>query len=330
MRTYNSRKDIQTNCALFGAVLIFFGFSLYLLSVFMGFLRRMASPFILYDKESIITLLWYSGLPIVIGVFLLFVDLFFKVDKKRKRKKSSYKKIKKNDITVVLTAYNDEKSIGLAVNDFKQSKFVKRVIVISNNSSDNTETIAKNNGAIVFNETKQGYGSCVLRALNEGLKFNDSEIICLCEGDMTFRAKDLEKLISYIDHGDMVNGTRIVEQLQEPNTQITMFMHYGNLAVAKLLEFKYLGSTTLTDVGTTYKIIRKSALKKIITKLNSDINLDFNPYFLERCILNGLGIIECPITFYPRVGESKGGNKSNFEAFKLGSKMIFRIIFGWK
>ena len=329
MEIYN-RKNIQTSFALAGIVLIILGFSLYILSVSMGFLRRLISPFILFNKDSIILLLWYSGLPIVIGFFLLSIDLFFKVGQKRKIKKLFYKKIRKKEITVLLTAYNDEKSIGLAVNDFKRSKFVKRVIVISNNSKDNTEYIAKKNGAIVFNESKQGYGSCVYRALSESLKFKDSEIICLCEGDMTFRAQDLEKFLAYIDHADVVNGTRIVEQLQEANTQITMFMHYGNLAVAKLLEFKYLGTATLTDVGTTYKIIRKSSLKKIISKLNSDINLDFNPYFLEKCIQNNLRIIECPIAFYPRVGLSKGGNKSDFHAFKLGIKMIFGIIFGWK
>lgn len=329
MEIYN-RKNIQTSFALAGIVLIILGFSLYILSVSMGFLRRLISPFILFNKDSIILLLWYSGLPIVIGFFLLSIDLFFKVEQKRKIKKLFYKKIRKKEITVLLTAYNDEKSIGLAVNDFKRSKFVKRVIVISNNSKDNTEYIAKKNGAIVFNESKQGYGSCVYRALSESLKFKDSEIICLCEGDMTFRAQDLEKFLAYIDHADVVNGTRIVEQLQEANTQITMFMHYGNLAVAKLLEFKYLGTATLTDVGTTYKIIRKSSLKKIISKLNSDINLDFNPYFLEKCIQNNLRIIECPIAFYPRVGLSKGGNKSDFHAFKLGIKMIFGIIFGWK
>ena len=329
MQIYN-KKDIQTSFALFGITLITLGFSAYILSVLMGFLRRLISPFILFNKDSIITLLWYSGLPIVVGFFLLSVDLFFKVQQKRKIKKTTYKKIKKEEITVLLTAYNDEKSIGLAVNDFMRSKFVKRVVVISNNSNDNTEFVAQKSGAIVFNEPKQGYGSCVYRALYESLKFKDSEIICLCEGDMTFRAKDLEKLLAYIDHGDVVNGTRIVEQLQEADTQITMFMHYGNLAVAKLLEFKYLGSATLTDVGTTYKIIRKSALKKLIPKLNSDINLDFNPYFLEKCIQNDLGIIECPINFHPRVGLSKGGNKSNFHAFKLGATMIFRIIFGWK
>ena len=67
---------------------------------------------------------------------------------------------------------------------------------------------------------------------------------------MTFRARDLEKLLAYIDHADIVNGTRIVEQLREYSTQLSTFMYYGNFFVGKLLELKHLGRGTFTDVGT--------------------------------------------------------------------------------
>ena len=60
-------------------------------------------------------------------------------------------------------------------------------------------------------------------------------LIVLCEGDMTFRAEDIEKLLAYIDHADIVNGTRIVEQLREYSTQLSTFMYYGNFVVGKLL-----------------------------------------------------------------------------------------------
>jgi len=67
------------------------------------------------------------------------------------------------------------------------------------------------------------------------------DLIVLCEGDMTFGAKDLEKLVAYIDHADIVNGTRIVEQLRESSTQLSTFMYYGNFFVGKLLEVKHRG-----------------------------------------------------------------------------------------
>lgn len=320
----------HTIFALWGIVLIFCGFSVYLLTALIGFFRALAALFIPINKVFLVYTMWYSALPVVFGFLLIFYDLFFVVNSKRNKKKPFLQKIKSKSITVVLTAYNDEKSIGLSIRDFLRSKFVKRVIVVSNNSIDKTIKVAQKNGAIVFNETLQGYGACVHRALNEGIKFEDTEIICLCEGDMTFRSADLDKFMSYIDHADIVNGTRIVDQLQEAGTQITTFIHYGNFAVAKLLESKYLGSVTLTDVGTTYKVIRKSSLKMLLPKLNKNINLEFNPHFLEEAIKNKLAIVECPINFYPRVGISKGGNVSNQIAFNLGLRMIKGIIFGWK
>src|SRR5262249_4963573 len=96
---------------------------------------------------------------------------------------------------------------------------------------------------------------------------------------MTFRARDLEKLLAYIDHADIVNGTRIVEQLREYSTQLSTFMFYGNFFVGKLLELKHLGRGTVTDVGTTYKLIRRESLERLIPLLNPAINMEFNGTF---------------------------------------------------
>jgi hypothetical protein len=47
--------------------------------------------------------------------------------------------------------------------------------------------------------------------------------------------------LAYINHADIVNGTRIVEQLREYSTQLSPFMYYGNFFVGKMLELKHLG-----------------------------------------------------------------------------------------
>jgi hypothetical protein len=107
-------------------------------------------------------------------------------------------------------------------------------------------------------------------------------------------------------------------------------MYYGNFFVGKLLEFKHVQNGTLTDVGTTYKLCRNEVLKKLLPQLNPSVNLEFNPYFLDRALDMNLKIVECPITFYPRVGKSKGGNQNNAIAMKLGFKMIIGLIFGWR
>jgi glycosyltransferase involved in cell wall biosynthesis len=314
---------------LYGVVFIVLGNIGFFIGAGMGVLRLIFFP----NKEFlefIQSLLWYSALPVVLGSILILIDLVTNVRNKRKLKKLKNLPLSNNRITVVLTAYNDEDSIAMSIKDFIERPEVERVVVISNNSSDMTIQYAKEAGAIVHNEMNQGYGACVYRALVEGSKFEDTELICLCEGDQTFRAYDLQKFLAYIQHADIVNGTRIVEQLQESSNQLSMFMHYGNFAVAKLLEFKYLSDVTLSDVGTTYKLMRKKSLLKIISELNPSINLEFNPHLLEVAVKNNLSLLECPITFHPRVGKSKGGNRSNFAAFSLGLKMIFGILFGWK
>lgn len=314
--------------ALYGVIFIVIGFILYLSGVLMALPRRFifGNEFL---KDFNHGLVWYSGMPIMLGLLLILFDLYILYPEKRKNAFIDYIPLNNKFITVVLTAYNDQKSIFDSVKDFKSHPLVKRVIVISNNSRDQTIKMAKKAGAIVYNEAEQGYGACVYRALSEGAKFQDTDFTLLCEGDMTFRAYDLDKFLAYICHSDIVSGTRIVEQLRDKDTQLSTFIFYGNLFVAKLLEVKHLGNATFTDVGSTYKLCRNKVLRKLLPKLNPSINLEFNPYFLDQALTYNIKVIECPVTFHKRIGESKGGNANNYVAFKLGLRMIKGILTGW-
>jgi|SRR5450756_894163 len=327
--TESGRATQTTWFALYGFLLVCIALTAYVFGVGIGPVRLLLLDPHWFRRinEAIV---WYSGIPLVVGSALICWDLFLHVSKLRNLKSIHNDPPKNLRLTVVLTAYNDERSIGGAVADFRAHPRVERVIVISNNSKDKTMEIAQAAGAMVFNETRQGYGACVHRALREALTHTDTELTLLCEGDLTFRAADIEKFLAYIPHADVVNGSRIVEQLQDRNTQLSMFMHYGNLFAGKVLELKHLGMVSLTDVGTTYKLCRNSALRELMVKLNPQINLEFNAYFLDTALKNGLRILECPITFYPRVGTSKGGNVNNRIAARLGIRMLFGIFVDWK
>jgi hypothetical protein len=148
---------------------------------------------------------------------------------------------------------------------------------------------------------------------------------------MTFRAYDIDKFLAYIPHADLVNGTRIVEQLRARNTQLTTFMYYGNFFTGKLLEAKHVGRGTFTDVGTTYKLCRNRVLDRLLMLVDPDIDLEFNAHFLDTTLAHGFSIVECPVTFHNRVGASKGGNVSNARALKVGLRMMAGILFNrWK
>lgn len=318
-----------TWCALYGFLLVSIAIFAYVFGVAIAPLRWLFldPPFF---RQANAALIWYSGIPLVIGAALISWDLFRNVKRLRDAKSIRNSPPSNSFLTVALTAYNDELSIRGAVEDFKAHPLVRRVIVISNNSIDRTMEFAAQAGAIVFNEPRQGYGACVHRALAEALKFEDTELTVLCEGDLTFRAMDIEKLLAYVPHADIVNGSRIVEQLQERETQLSLYMHYGNLFAGKVLELKHLGLVSLTDVGSTYKLCRNGTLRELMKQLNPRINLEFNAYFLDTALKSGVRILECPISFHPRVGTSKGGNVNNRIATRLGLRMLFGIFVDWK
>jgi hypothetical protein len=322
-------NSTTTWCALYGFLFVSIALLAYVIGVLLGPLRLLLlnPPWFRRFNEDLV---WYSGIPLVIGAILIGWDLFRNVSRLRGAKSVRNDPPKNCFLTVALTAYNDEHSIGEAVEDFRAHPLVRRVIVISNNSTDRTMGVAEQAGALVFNETRQGYGACVHRALRECLTFADTELTVLCEGDLTFRAADIDKFLAYIPHADMVNGSRIVERLQARDTQLSLYMHYGNLFAGKVLELKHLGMVSLTDVGTTYKLCRNSALLELMNKLDPRINLEFNAYFLDTALAAGVSILECPISFHPRVGTSKGGNVNNFVATRLGLRMLLGIFIDWK
>lgn len=313
----------------YGLCLVAFGFAVYLLGV------AFALPRNLLGLEGIWLrlnewIVWYSGMPVFLGMSLAAVDLFVLLPAKRRRARPALPPVINRQVTVALTAYNDEDSITTAVRDFAAHPAVARVIVVDNNSRDATASRARDAGAIVFIETRQGYGHCVYRCLNEASAYSDTELTLLCEGDCTFRAQDIDKFLAYIDHADIVNGTRISEQLREYETQLSTFMYYGNFFVGKLLEAKHVGKGTFTDVGTTYKLCRNESLRRLLPRLDPSINLEFNAHFLDTALANEQYLVECPVTFFPRVGVSKGGNTNNRRAFAVGMRMIGGLLFGWR
>lgn len=314
---------------LYGILCVCGGLGMYLLGV------ATVVPRYLFGLNALLLpatewLVWYRGVPIVAGFMLALTDFFVLLPGKRRPSAFRFDPIQDGMVTVALTAYNDENSIAEAVEDFLGYPLVRNVIVVSNNSTDDTFERARAAGAITFNESALGYGHCVYRCLGEAMKREDTELVALCEGDLTFRAYDLEKLLAYSPHADILNGTRTVEGLRQYVTQLSTFMYYGNLFVGKLLEAKHLGRSTITDVGTTHKLCRRTALHGLLPALDPRINLEFNAHFFDIALRDGYLVVECPVMFHPRVGVSKGGNTDNLRAMAVVFRMMLGIVFGWR
>lgn len=313
----------------FGTLFGLAGLALYLAGIVFAVLRlilRLGGTASFWNEAIV----WCSGVLCTAGLTLAALDLVLLLPAKRKEsRRKVFEPVFDRTVTVALTAYDDEQSIADAVTEFRSHPSVRKVLVVENNSQDRTFDRATRAGAWVVTETRPGYGQCVYRCFQEALADPNATLIVLCEGDMTFRAKDLDKLLAYIDHADIVNGTRIVEQLRDYSTQLSTFMYYGNFFVGKLLEFKHMGRGTFTDVGTTYKLARRESLERLMPILNPAVNLEFNAHFMDTALANGECIVECPITFHARVGISKGGNASNVHALQVGLRMIAGLVFGW-
>lgn len=226
---------------------------------------------------------------------------------------------KNHKVSVAMPAYNEERHIAEAVLSFKSQPCVDEVIVVNNNSSDNTEKKALDAGAIVVNESKQGYGWACQRALKEA----DGELIILTEPDGTFSAHDVEKFLAYSNDFDFVLGTRTSKEMIWEGANMGIFLKWGNWALAKMIEFLYNGPS-LTDVGCTYRLIKRDALKKIEGRFAVG-GSHFSPEMMILGIKSGISTIEIPVNYKPRVGESKITGKK-LPAFKLGLRMIRTIL----
>jgi glycosyltransferase involved in cell wall biosynthesis len=226
----------------------------------------------------------------------------------------------KHKISAVMPAYNEEEVIEKVVKEFKLIPEVTEIVVVDNNSTDRTAELAKKAGAKVVKESRQGYGFACQTALREA----KGDIILLTESDGTFEAKDVYKFLSYVDDVDLVLGTRTTRELIGNNAKMGWFLLWGNIALAKLVQLKFRGKTRLTDVGCTFRAIRRDALKKIINNFKIG-GSEFSPEMIIVTLKRNMRVIEIPVNYKARVGESK--ITSNFwRSLKVGLGMLKLIL----
>ncbi|MFN0071288.1 MAG: glycosyltransferase family 2 protein [Chloroflexota bacterium] len=221
-------------------------------------------------------------------------------------------------VSIVLPAYNEADNIGLAVREFLAVSAVDEVVVVDNNSRDGTGPLAAEAGGRVIVETRQGYG----HALRRGMAEATGDIIVLAEPDGTFVARDVLKLLSYTDEFDMVLGTRTTRELIWSQANMGWFLRVGNVAVAKMIQILY-GGPSLSDCGCTFRLIHRTALEKIQANLTVG-GSHFLPEMVILGLRRGLRVIEIPVNYRGRVGESKITG-SPITAVKVGLRMI-RLI----
>ncbi|HXG53737.1 MAG TPA: glycosyltransferase family 2 protein [Vicinamibacterales bacterium] len=202
-------------------------------------------------------------------------------------------------VTVILPAYNEEPNIRRAVEEFFATGIVDEVIVVDNNSRDRTREEAQLTRARIVQETRQGYG----HALRRGLREATGDLVIMCEPDGTFVARDILKLLAYSEDFEMVCGTRTTQELIWEQANMGWFLRLGNWAVAKMVQVLYDGPS-LSDCGCTFRLTRKDALERIIQHMTVGAS-HFLPEMVILALKHDLKIIEVPVNYRGRIGESK-------------------------
>lgn len=219
---------------------------------------------------------------------------------------------------MVFSTYNEKNTIRKCINDFFATGVVDEIIAVDNNSAKGTKEEILKTKAKYFHEPKQGMGYGYQRAMKEAT----GEIIITTEVDGTYSAKDIFKLLAYSDDFDVVCGTRTTSILIREGANMGFAMKWANWFFAKIIEFSY-NTTTLTDVGCFYRLIKRKSYNKI-KKYEMYGKHYFLPDWMLYMIRNKINFIEIPVNFHKRVGESYGAG-NYWKAAKVALGMFFVI-----
>ena len=149
-------------------------------------------------------------------------------------------------IAILIPCYNEEQTITEVINSFKKVLPNSKIYVYDNNSSDATAQIAKNSGAIVRREFRQGKGN-VTRSMFRDI---DADCYIMVDGDNTYPVEAVTEMCSLVinNAADMVIGDRLSSTYFAENKR--PFHGFGNELVRKAINFLWKPKKPVLDVMT--------------------------------------------------------------------------------
>ncbi|WP_179318233.1 glycosyltransferase family 2 protein [Winogradskyella helgolandensis] len=202
------------------------------------------------------------------------------------------------NIKVIIPAYNEEASIPFVINAIPE--IVDEIIVVSNNSTDNTEYNAKNAGATVLIENRKGYGFACLKGMDYIAKQEKkTDIVVFLDGDFSDYPEELTKIVQpIIDHNiDFVVGAR-VKGLREEGS-MTVPQIFGNWLATNLMTLFF--RSTFTDLGP----FRAIKYDKLLGLNMEDKTYGWTVEMQLKVLKQKLSYREIPVNYRNRIGVSK-------------------------
>jgi len=202
-------------------------------------------------------------------------------------------------VDVIIPAFNEENSVGNVVNDIPK-EWVREIIVVNNNSTDDTAINAKNAGALVLTEPNMGYGNACLKGMahvaNKEVK---PDIVVFLDADYSdYPAEIVEVLAPIINQKmDMVIGSRALGNLEKGS--MTPQQIFGNWLATFLLKLFY--GVTYTDLG-PFRAIKYGSLVALGMK---DKTYGWTVEMQVKAAKQKMKTCEVPVNYRVRIGFSK-------------------------
>jgi len=207
--------------------------------------------------------------------------------------------LKKNSIIkVIIPAYNEADSIAKVIAEIPN--IVDEVIVVSNNSTDDTEKNAQTAGATVLQEKRKGYGYACLKGMDYIANQNSTpDIIVFLDGDYSDYPSELTKIIAPIQQKniDMVIGAR-VKKWREAGS-MTFPQIFGNWLATTLMHLFF--GAKFTDLG-PFRAIKYEKLLKLNMQ---DKTYGWTVEMQLKALKQDFTYVEVPVHYKNRIGVSK-------------------------
>lgn len=215
-------------------------------------------------------------------------------------------------IAVLIPCYNESKTIEKVVKDYKKVLPEADIYVYDNNSKDGTDEIARNAGAIVRYETKQGKGN-VIRTMFRDI---DADCYLMIDGDDTYPAENAREMCDYVlnDNVDMVIGDRLSSTYFQENKR--PFHNFGNRMVRSLINVIF--KNKINDIMTGYRAFSYKFVKSYpILSKGFEIETEMSIHAVDK----NFTLKEIPVQYRDR----PEGSVSKLNTFKDGIKVLKTI-----
>lgn len=206
--------------------------------------------------------------------------------------------MKKESVTFLIPAYNEEKAIADTLKKIKEvgqkENLDFEVIVIDDGSKDKTGEIAKENGAIVLTHPENsGYGL----SIQHGIEKSSKELIALTDADGTYPINEISKLLRMVDKGfDMAVGARSGSEFKKG-----LWKYPARIAFKWLSEF--VAGRKIPDINSGLRVMRKDKLLPHYKR--TCFGFSFTTSITLIFFLNGYSVGYTPIPYEKRIGKSK-------------------------